>query len=102
MQGALNAAVDGLAQRSESLEAELVSIKDEIVAIRTEQDQVATMREEFEALKTELIALRGAVANGTVMLQPTPRSDAPKPKEFNGHREAKVVDNFLWSMEQYF
>ncbi|KAL3500663.1 hypothetical protein ACH5RR_039756 [Cinchona calisaya] len=51
MQGALNAAADGLAQRSESLEAELVSIKDEIAAIRTEQDQVATMREEFEALK---------------------------------------------------
>ncbi|KAL3524836.1 hypothetical protein ACH5RR_013208 [Cinchona calisaya] len=102
MQGALNAAVDGLAQRSESLEAELVSIKEEIAAIRTEQDQVATMREEFEAFKIELIALRGAVAGGTVMLQPTTRSDAPKPKEFNGHREAKVVDNFLWSMEQYF
>ncbi|KAL3522774.1 hypothetical protein ACH5RR_015608 [Cinchona calisaya] len=43
MQGALNAAADGLAQRSESLEAELVSIKDEIAAIRTEQDQVATI-----------------------------------------------------------
>ncbi|KAL3499013.1 hypothetical protein ACH5RR_041745 [Cinchona calisaya] len=102
MQGALNAVADGLAQRSESLEAELVSIKEEIAAMRAEQDQVATMREEFEALKTELIALRGAVAGGTVMLQPTPRSDAPKPKEFNGHREAKEVDNFLWSMEQYF
>ncbi|KAL3501245.1 hypothetical protein ACH5RR_035694 [Cinchona calisaya] len=102
MPGALNAMADGLAQRSESLEAELVSIKDEIAAIRTEQDQVTTIRKEFEALKAELIALRGAVANGTVMLQPTPRADTPKPKEFNGHREAKVVDNFLWSMEQYF
>ncbi|KAL3522466.1 hypothetical protein ACH5RR_015300 [Cinchona calisaya] len=68
MQGALNAVVDGLAQRSESLEAELVSIKEEIVAIRAERDQVATMREEFEALKAELIALRGAVVGRTVML----------------------------------
>ncbi|KAL3519240.1 hypothetical protein ACH5RR_017389 [Cinchona calisaya] len=36
MQGALNAVADGLAQRSEGLEAELVSIKDEIATIRTE------------------------------------------------------------------
>ena len=31
-----------------------------------------------------------------------PRVEVPKPHTFNGKRDAKELDNFLWHMECYF
>ena len=31
-----------------------------------------------------------------------PRVEVPKPHSFNGKRDAKELDNFLWHMERYF
>ena len=31
-----------------------------------------------------------------------PRVEMPKPHTFNGKRDAKELDNFLWHMEHYF
>ena len=31
-----------------------------------------------------------------------PRVELPKPHTFNGKRDAKELDNFLWHMERYF
>ena len=32
----------------------------------------------------------------------TPRVEVPKPHMFNGKRDAKELDNFLWHKEMYF
>lgn len=47
------------------------------------------------------------VANGIDTLhhqvRETPRvKDMPKPKEYDGKRDATMIDNFLWHMERYF
>lgn len=63
----------------------------------------------LEAMRAEMIELKAKLAevevtrvNGVITVQPGPRVDASKPKEFKGSHVAKDVDNFLWYMEQYF
>ncbi|RVX13084.1 hypothetical protein CK203_017991 [Vitis vinifera] len=38
----------------------------------------------------------------TLMTHKAPRVEVPKPHMFNGKRDAKELDNFLWHMERYF
>ncbi|GMP48983.1 hypothetical protein CsSME_00016138 [Camellia sinensis var. sinensis] len=45
-----------------------------------------------------------AVASGSVAINMgfTPRLEAPKPKEIDGKRDAKELDNYIWHLERYF
>ena len=36
------------------------------------------------------------------MTHKAPRVEVPKPHMFNGKKDAKELDNFLWHMERYF
>ena len=81
MQGILNEFMDLLTQKNESLEAMMVAMREEM--------------DELTACKT---AIRGDVLAMTLIHQ----VDVPKPKEFEGTRSIKEVDNFLWGMERYF
>ncbi|XP_042974786.1 uncharacterized protein LOC122306425 [Carya illinoinensis] len=51
------------------------------------------------AMCKRAVANEGAVGAG---MMATPRVDTPKPKEFNGKRDAKELDNYMWHMERYF
>ena len=95
------------------------------------QDQVDSLRGEFRAFHDELLSLRTFVQNELRAvhaevdevrsdwawhkrtLTPSPaavpasssdvrRIDVPKPDTYNGARNAIVVDNFLFGLEQYF
>ncbi|KAI3412628.1 Hydrolase_4 domain-containing protein [Psidium guajava] len=74
--------------------------------LRSENDNlralVEAMRGELDALKVKVAEVEAARVSGVITVQPTPRVDAPKPKEFKGSRVAKDVDNFLWHVNQYF
>lgn len=43
-----------------------------------------------------------AIARGAMNLLGTSKVEVPKPKPFDGKRDAKEVDNYLWHMERYF
>jgi hypothetical protein len=47
------------------------------------------------------IAQSGSIALPTIVVASS-KVDVPRPKAYNGSRNAKEVDNFLWSLEQYF
>ena len=44
---------------------------------------------------------QGAVAPAAVAT-PTTKVRVPEPKSYCGARNAKEIDNFIWSLEQYF
>ena len=59
------------------------------------------LRKELEEVKGKFAVYKAAATRGAVAIQ-LARVDLPWPREFKGEWSAKEVDNFLWSMEQYF
>lgn len=60
--------------------------------------------EVFKRVDDEFVILKGAVANGGVSSS-APHANklkVPDPKTFNGIRDAKELENFLWDIKQYF
>ena len=115
---------DYLDQRCEGLEAEDVAIHDavkdsfEIIDSNLKQEvnslssEMASMKEflqrdfheltlKFEEMCGDLALCKRAMAGGPATTEGK-RIEVPKPKAFNGSRNAREIDNFLWSMEQYF
>lgn len=42
------------------------------------------------------------LGSSTPLGAPTTRVQVPKPNAFRGTRNARDIENFLWSLEQYF
>ncbi|MBA0756334.1 hypothetical protein Gogos_005457 [Gossypium gossypioides] len=64
---------------------------------------VTILKKEINELKGELKIFKAAIGNGMLASKPMKQAiDVPKPKAFKEARSASEVDNFLWSMEQYF
>ncbi|VFQ95758.1 unnamed protein product [Cuscuta campestris] len=59
---------------------------------------------ENNSLKTELLILKQAVsATARTNMDVAPsKIKVPEPKHFDGARNAKELENFLWDMEEYF
>ena len=99
MQGALNQALsrclDQVKTLEETLHCEVVTLKEELEWVSNE----------LKETKDELVLCKKAIAQGGSIALPTvvasSKVDVPKPKAYNGSRNAEV-DNFLWSLEQYF
>ncbi|KAL9249783.1 hypothetical protein AKJ16_DCAP04423 [Drosera capensis] len=71
------------------------------------REENAMLKEELKRLMAEMTLVKIAVAQdkGASSSNPiiTPsRVDVPRPKAYYGARNAKEIDNFLWSLEQYF
>ncbi|XP_022872717.1 uncharacterized protein LOC111391700 [Olea europaea var. sylvestris] len=69
-------------------------------AVKAIQDQVnklcADMQSGLDACK------KASTSAGTSTMLAAPRIDYPKPREFDGKRDAKELDDFLWRLEIYF
>ena len=74
-------------------------------------DRKAEVQSEMEELRRMIESLQAYVTvHKKDVLQGYPSSNAdagpkvrvPKPKSFNGNRNARELENFLWDMEQYF
>ncbi|KAL5835879.1 hypothetical protein ACOSQ3_015431 [Xanthoceras sorbifolium] len=77
--------------------------RNEIFQVRLE-NTVMRKFAEFETLLKYLregMALCKRAVNGGAF-QGAPKKEVPKPKAFDGKRDAKEVDNFIWHMERYF
>ncbi|KAF2281643.1 hypothetical protein GH714_044053 [Hevea brasiliensis] len=109
MQGALNAAFDKLASEGESLRlsqmGEIAALRDENRSLKEQLEWAMGKLKEVEQ-QVSLVAMavaRGGVAttSGASLVIPS-RVEVPKPSVYSGARNAKEIDNFLWSLEQYF
>ncbi|CAL1356773.1 unnamed protein product [Linum trigynum] len=60
------------------------------------------MKEEIGDLKCEVTLVKRAMANGHAAVQATSTMDIPRPKSLKGSMNARELENFLWSLEQYF
>lgn len=84
--------VECLSLRAEALEAGHEALEATVEALRASVVQ----------LEEKLATCEGAIGRVPAAVLKPPKVEVPKPKEFTGVREAKEVDNFLWSVEQYF
>ncbi|KAE8708553.1 Detected protein of unknown function [Hibiscus syriacus] len=66
------------------------------------EDMIQAVRESIEGMREDLTLCKRAAVSGSANHVSTPRVECPKPKGFNGARDAKEVENYLWWMEQYF
>ncbi|KAH7661240.1 hypothetical protein IHE45_15G051100 [Dioscorea alata] len=68
------------------------------------EEKLAKALAELKETKEELAICKKAIAQGAsnVISPTTLRVDVPKPRPYGGSKNAKELDNFLWSLEQYF
>ncbi|KAL4576291.1 hypothetical protein LXL04_012383 [Taraxacum kok-saghyz] len=68
-------------------------------------EMINTLRSEFHeklgALEAEVKLCKAALAGGAGR-QIVPRVEAPKPTKYEGKRDPKALDEYLWSVECYF
>ncbi|MBA0618611.1 hypothetical protein Godav_027924 [Gossypium davidsonii] len=84
-----------LTERNDALEAMVKALKKETMAT------MIALSTRINELERELALCRAAVGKG-VASAALSNEDVFKPKEFIGTRSACDVDNFLWTMENYF
>uniref|UniRef100_A0A803N015 Ty3 transposon capsid-like protein domain-containing protein n=1 Tax=Chenopodium quinoa TaxID=63459 RepID=A0A803N015_CHEQI len=100
-----------LDNRLEEVSLDAQSLADQ--AFEKMMGEMAKMREEFtgellalkkenELLKEELTLLKRATVAGGATIQAGPKVEIPKPPKYHGKRDAREINNFLWSMERYF
>lgn len=65
--------------------------------LETLEKKIASMELELELCKKAIVASGGVGASA-----PRKKVRTPEPKSYNGARDAREIDNFLWSMERYF
>ncbi|XP_068649054.1 uncharacterized protein [Aristolochia californica] len=81
--------VENMSERLETMEGEMTSLREEVA--------------ELEDVKIGLTLLEKAVASGGGLgpREFAPKVKVPEPKSYNGKRDAKDLENFLWQMQQY-
>lgn len=79
-----------------TIRGELEEFKESLLA------ELASIREEVKEVKSDWSLCKMVVTQGAITSQTTLRVDVPRPKTFNGSRNAREIDNFLWGLEQYF
>ncbi|CAL1360791.1 unnamed protein product [Linum trigynum] len=111
--------IQGLNARLSSLEIYHDGMREELVALITNtisetvstaiavvkehvQAELVGVKEETADLKSEVTLVKRAMANRPAIAQPTSTMEIPRPKSFQGSRNARELENFLWSLEQYF
>ncbi|XP_059663382.1 uncharacterized protein LOC132309045 [Cornus florida] len=101
VKGSLNALSGDFRQELQALRELMLG---EFATLRGYVDQeLGTFREQMEEMRADWTLCKRAVASGTATTGVVaPRVDIPKPKCYGGNRVARELENFLFSMEQYF
>ncbi|GFZ02073.1 hypothetical protein Acr_15g0006820 [Actinidia rufa] len=89
MQGILNSL-------AESWKVQMDALKDSL------QAEIAAMKEKIKEVKGDWFLCKMAVTQGTIYSSHSPKVDIPRPKSYNGSRNERELDNFLWDLDQYF
>lgn len=56
----------------------------------------------LEELRSEIKVLKMAIGSSSGSNQNVDRTKIPEPKSFDGSRDSKVLENFIWDVEHYF
>ncbi|CAL8989416.1 unnamed protein product [Prunus brigantina] len=88
-QGALNSAID-------SIKLDVQTKLDHFLA------ELTSLREEVTEVKGDWALCKEVVVNKIRTPREPKVLDSFKPKSYNGKREAKELDTFLWNIERYF
>ncbi|GJU13413.1 putative retrotransposon gag domain, aspartic peptidase domain protein [Tanacetum coccineum] len=86
--------VEGL----EGLDSDFTSMREDFPGFG---DKVSTLHQVIEGLQADMALCKQSLASGGGNTNHGPKIDVPKPSSFVGKRDARVVDDFLWEMEQY-
>ncbi|KAJ4955591.1 hypothetical protein NE237_012374 [Protea cynaroides] len=89
LEGAMKIALDGVKEDFSRM----------VDSLREEIDNLRVVNED---LKAKIPVLKRAVANEGPSQREISKLQIPEPKPFNGTRDVKVLENFIWQMEQYF
>ncbi|KAL0313032.1 UNVERIFIED_CONTAM: hypothetical protein Sradi_5702500 [Sesamum radiatum] len=95
-------------ERATIPEDENSQLRETVVALEgkvsfLESNGIADMRREMEQMSIQIGLLQRAVSNAPVVAHDVgARLRIPEPKAYDGARDAKEVENFLFDMEQYF
>ncbi|GFS46872.1 hypothetical protein Acr_00g0104510 [Actinidia rufa] len=81
---------------ADSWKAQMDALKDSF------QAEIAAIKEEIKEVKGDWSLCKMAVTQGTLSSSPSLKVDIPRPKSYNGSRNARELDNFLWDLDQYF
>ncbi|KAL0381915.1 UNVERIFIED_CONTAM: hypothetical protein Slati_4562500 [Sesamum latifolium] len=108
----LRETVMNLEEKVSSLESEIAMLSSDLEDCRHVTQElasalggsgVADMRREMEQMSIQIGLLQRAVSNGPAVAHDAgARLRIPEPKAYNGARDAKEVENFLFDIEQYF
>ncbi|KAH9625103.1 hypothetical protein KSS87_018092 [Heliosperma pusillum] len=63
---------------------------------------VQPLLKRIDELEEQIVVCRAAVAGSSTPREASTRIKVPQPPKFNGSRDAKEIDNFLWCVERYF
>ena len=102
----LQSEVADLQPRVAHLEEGTSLFYDELEVLKTRnadlEAMVESLREGLALLEGKLATCEDAIGRFPAAAPRQPKVDVPKPNPFSGSRIAKDVDNFLWSLDQYF
>ncbi|XP_057536968.1 uncharacterized protein LOC130814783 [Amaranthus tricolor] len=95
--GALEDKEDEVAQSlvNQVLRSEMGAIRDSLGG------ELQAVKELVESLKGDITLCKAAVAGGAIVRE-GPKMKIPEPPKYHGKRDARELDNFLWSIERYF
>ena len=95
--GALEDKEDEVAQSlvNQVLRSEMGAIRDSLGG------ELQAVKELVESLKGDITLCKAAVAGGAIVRE-GPKMKIPEPPKYYGKRDARELDNFLWSIERYF
>ncbi|KAE8654205.1 hypothetical protein F3Y22_tig00117056pilonHSYRG01112 [Hibiscus syriacus] len=94
---------DHVLEQVDTLKGNAEEINNEVEARFIQlEDMIQAVRESIEGMREDLTLCKRAAVSGGANHVSTPWVEYPKPQGFNGARDAKEVENYLWRMEQYF
>ncbi|CAN1260507.1 Transposon Ty3-I Gag-Pol polyprotein [Linum perenne] len=96
--------IEDLTQGAAEVEENMKALREEVHnSLNTAMETLKeAFRAEMEELRSDMTLCKRAMAQGVISATPQVRVDVPRPKSYGGARNAKELENFLWSMEQYF
>lgn len=90
-----------LREDHDALKGDLKVLEDKVMnAIQVMQTQVNKLGADLERVMRATSREASPPSVGTMAM--APRTDLPKPREFDGKRDAKELEDFIWRMERYF
>lgn len=104
LEGVVFGGLEDVKQNAADLDTRFVRLEELVTgSVQALRDDIEGMKARFTVMEEDITLVKRASVNAGAVGGPSAgRVDFPRPNRFNGVRDAKEVENFLWQMEQYF